>query len=873
MRLDALRLFNVKRFDGHGVAIQGLSDGVNVLAAPNEFGKSTSFEAMTALFFAKHSSRSADVMALRPYSGGSPRVEADITTAKGRFRITKQFLGKPVAQVVDLDSGRLIAQADEAEGFISELLGDATSGPAALLWVKQGVTGWERRTKTEDENETTARTDLLHSVQGEVEAITGGQRMADIQSATEVALKELVTATGRPKAGGRYQAALEKRDRLQSEIDKLTEDVEALRDALDQRASQNRRLKELNSSEEVAAREAALVAAQSHFDAAKSRHEVLERLKAELTLAQTNRDATQRELEQFQSAQATYASVAEELKTLEPLLIEATRQREEAKEAEHRAREAAIAADKAEADARAALDKHAVAQRATEAAKRLQTLQDNLEKALSARTAIETLRADLSAKTVPDRALSELPDLESTLLRLRTIRDNARPSVIVEYDSGASQRIMMDSVALEPSQERHYSGRTALTAPGIGTIQLRSNSVDDAAELATCEEKHRQLLTALGVESLTAARLRQDQAREIAGRIETETARLGALAPDGIEALQQEIAACEMAAKDVAEDLPERDVLEAAFEAAKAKRHASIEAQKASSLALDSATNRYVDISTRHSPLDSRFRQMGEQLGASHEHQPRLEQLQAALRAEQTRVEEAETKVREAQSSATDFEFAQANLQRAQSVKSAAEKETYKLREEIASHNALIKARSDEAVEEKRNERLEELEAAEQSVAAFEHEIAILQRLLSALENARQEAKDLYLAPVMEELRPLLSMLFEDVAITFDDQTLLPESLMRKGQDEAVDRLSGGMREQLSILTRLAFARLLARDNRPFPVILDDALVYSDDDRIEHMFNALHRQARDQQVIVLTCRQRAFQGLGGNVLTLQPWEP
>jgi uncharacterized protein YhaN len=81
------------------------------------------------------------------------------------------------------------------------------------------------------------------------------------------------------------------------------------------------------------------------------------------------------------------------------------------------------------------------------------------------------------------------------------------------------------------------------------------------------------------------------------------------------------------------------------------------------------------------------------------------------------------------------------------------------------------------------------------------------------------------------------------------------------------------MREQLSVLTRLAFARLLARDGRPTPVILDDALVYSDDDRIEKMFDALHRQSRDQQIIVFTCRQRAFQKLGGNILRMTDWLP
>ncbi|WP_324290999.1 hypothetical protein [Asticcacaulis sp. SL142] len=81
------------------------------------------------------------------------------------------------------------------------------------------------------------------------------------------------------------------------------------------------------------------------------------------------------------------------------------------------------------------------------------------------------------------------------------------------------------------------------------------------------------------------------------------------------------------------------------------------------------------------------------------------------------------------------------------------------------------------------------------------------------------------------------------------------------------------MREQLAILTRLAFARLMARNGRPAPVILDDALVYSDDDRIEKMFNALHRQAMDQQIIVFSCRQRAFSNLGGHRLRMTDWTP
>src|SRR3546814_447112 len=134
------------------------------------------------------------------------------------------------------------------------------------------------------------------------------------------------------------------------------------------------------------------------------------------------------------------------------------------------------------------------------------------------------------------------------------------------------------------------------------------------------------------------------------------------------------------------------------------------------------------------------------------------------------------------------------------------------LRETLARLNAQIGARSDEAVEESWRETAEALSAAQARVAAFEQEVAVLTRLAQALETARSDARDLYLTPVMNELRPLLGLLFDDISITFDERTLLPQTILRRGQEEDVERLSGGMRERLSVLTRLAFGRLCARD-------------------------------------------------------------
>ncbi len=67
-----------------------------------------------------------------------------------------------------------------------------------------------------------------------------------------------------------------------------------------------------------------------------------------------------------------------------------------------------------------------------------------------------------------------------------------------------------------------------------------------------------------------------------------------------------------------------------------------------------------------------------------------------------------------------------------------------------------------------------------------------------------------------------------------------------------------------------AMGAMICDRGQPVPIILDDALVFSDDDRIEQMFDALNRAGLKQQLIVLTCRTRAFALLGGQQLSITP---
>jgi hypothetical protein len=873
MKISALRLFNVKRFAGRGVAIEGIGDGVNVLTAANEFGKSTSFEALHALFFQLHSSTAGDVRSLRPYSGGNPMVETDIATGTGAFRISKQFYGKGFARVVDLANGRLVAQADEAEAFISNLVRGGTAGPAGLLWVRQGVTGIEKRSKAEEDGETKVRTSLLESVQGEVEAVTGGRRMAEIMAAVDEALGRLVTPGGRPRTGELYAATIRERDDLEAEEGRLAAEVASLRKALDERATASRRLAELDRAEDRDGRRKAIETAQAAYDAAKSRAESLRAAEAELRLLQEQHDNAQREHKAFTAALGRASELKTKLGEAELRRAEAFARRDTAAAAAAKARADIEVAETEEQEARALLKRLDAALNAREAADRLAGMEKKLAEAETTRREIEEGEAALALLRLPEKAISQLEALEIEIARLKAVADAGRPSVAIAYEPQAPI-VSLDGEPLKDGEAHGYDGQAELAIPGVGAVTLRSSHrADDGEQLQRSEESRRLLLASMGVDDLAAARRRRLDAQRQEGDLREKRTRLSLLAPDGLPKLRENVAAYREAAGELLELKEDPAQVRAAHEAAEVRLLAARQARQEAEPLQAGATDAVVAAQTVFARLDADRAQMEALLGpeaARAEREGRMAAQVASLKGQLAGQQAAVEQLRE---TAGDLASSEAALSRHRSVADVAEKEIGKLREEIAGLSAEIRARSEEAVEEKWQECVDALAAARARVAGYEKDVAVLQRLRTALEAARSQARETYLKPVMTELRPLLGLLFDDVSITFDDRTLLPHKILRNGQEEDVERLSGGMREQLSVLTRLAFARLLAKDGRPAPVILDDALVYSDDDRIEKMFDALHRQAREQQIIVFSCRQRAFQKLGGNVLHMSDWKP
>jgi len=85
--------------------------------------------------------------------------------------------------------------------------------------------------------------------------------------------------------------------------------------------------------------------------------------------------------------------------------------------------------------------------------------------------------------------------------------------------------------------------------------------------------------------------------------------------------------------------------------------------------------------------------------------------------------------------------------------------------------------------------------------------------------------------------------------------------LEARDREEDFDALSGGAKEQVSILVRLALAEVLAQ-GEPLPIVLDDALVNTDDERHADMLRVLYRASPRQQIVVFSCHSPSWERLG-----------
>ncbi len=866
MKLRSITLNNVRRFT-EPAKVAGLGDGLNVLCEPNEHGKSTLFDAIQALFFKPHGSRDKEVSSLRPHAGGAPEVTVELETADGHFTLSKRWLQRPSATVHQ--GGRLIAQADAAEAWIADLLGGEAGGPSGLIWVRQGVTDLTAGTTKERQAALEARRDLMTSVGDEVEAMTGGRRMDRALARCRDELSALATGTGKPKTGGAWKAAIDTVEALTEQEAALSATARDLHDALAERKRARRDLAEWDAPDAVAERSEKLETARAAHAAAMRHAEELDAAARRVDMARLTAEATRGKLASLRAAQTERAEAARQVEATGTEKLAAAAARDKAQATRDAAQKTFDAAEAALSKAEATRNAAQRAEAARDGAERRNELENRIAQAEEMRRRMETAAG--AARNGPDAtALRRIETLANAHAAAIAARDATATQIIAHYVAGSEGAIRFGDAALPGEQTVPLARTTRLDIAGVGHLEIRPGDTGhDTGTVDAAAKALRTALAAAGAETLEDAR-DAAAARNEAERQHAEAkAVLQSLAPDGIEQLRA--ALCRITVPVEGENLPDLAQAEADLAAARGARDIARSA-------LDTATERLADARAEVLRADTALTSLQDRLTRAEDAVARTggateDELASELAVLEAALAEVQAAHAAKAKDAPDPANARAALTRAESVETRARDETARLKLLLARLEERIGRSSGEAVEERLAETTEKLTSAREALARIEHEVAVLRRLEQALETARNEARDRYFAPIARELKPLLHLLWPDAELTWGEESLLPDALLRDGQSEPVDILSGGTQEQVALLVRLAFARMLSHAGRTAPVILDDALVFTDDDRIERMFDALHRQAGDLQIIVLTCRQRAFRDLGGHALSFAAVAP
>jgi uncharacterized protein YhaN len=119
-----------------------------------------------------------------------------------------------------------------------------------------------------------------------------------------------------------------------------------------------------------------------------------------------------------------------------------------------------------------------------------------------------------------------------------------------------------------------------------------------------------------------------------------------------------------------------------------------------------------------------------------------------------------------------------------------------------------------------------------------------------------------YVEPFRAEVERLGRWVFGDSFEVQVDSDLRICSRTVSGRTVPYESLSGGAKEQLAIVARLASAALVAKEDT-VPVVIDDALGFTDADRLAKMGAVFDAMGGDGQVIVLTCSPDRYRSVGG----------
>lgn len=864
MKIHSVTLANVK-----GVAsrtVEFPDSGVVIVDGPNEVGKSTVIEALDLLLDPKKksTSRSKDIQAMQPVGQDlGPYVEAEVTIGGRRLRIAKQWLRSTKIVVEVLSPTKQSFTGDNAQRELERLIDrDLDRTLFESLRFAQGGGA-----ATNALSESSVLQSALDQAAGADMHVAGGDDL--LSDVEREYLRYFTPAAGRPSgelkqaltsandshdkavfAHGSWQESLT----LMGQRDAAVQQWHAAKDGLPE-------LQEALSAARVstkAAREAEQLRRQ-----ARERIDLAEAELRRCKSAVVQREKLRAEVQARQDAVVVVDSDAEAL----------TRQR----------RELGDAVDEA---------KHMLGRATTEAETATQTLADlhdeyaqaqDLERLAQLREACARIgdltkahdaaqRAADSAAVTPAMA-DEIAGASAKVVAAQAAVEAIATLVSVErIGEGAEITIDGQATAMAPGgfpEDVLVTAETEISVAGVARVRVRpgGDAATLRADLEAKSAKLSHLLSVAGASSVDDAQRAGSEYRESHGTLRVADAELKtALSGKSAQAWTDQLAELDDRLGSPDEVKPRetdglRKVIAEAKETLADRKRSHSDASKMHEL-----------VGGRLAAVVSKLERSGERRQTA---KRELDRVTAALREVCTEspdealneaVAVAEANVESARAALAEIATDQAeqDLVAAERALAQAEQALAAQQKSVSAAQTLadqLNGRVEQAASEGRRENydlaVQAFRQAKGHLVAVDRRARAAKQLHLTLTGCRDEAHDQYVEPYAAALRALGRRMHGESFDVAVDKDLVITHRELDGVSVPFESLSGGAQEQLGLLSRLAVASLVDADEGA-PVIVDDALGYSDPDRLAQMGRVLSDPSSAGQVIVLTCSPERY---------------
>jgi len=844
--------------------------GVTIIEGVNEAGKTSLVTALDAILEYPDSSGSKKIAAVVPVGRDvGPEVEVELVTGDYELSYHKRWKkGKEtVLEVTRPVPEQLVGRDahDRVEAILKETL---DMGLWKALRLDQGAALGQADFEVPS---------LGHAL----DAAIGGDVAGDDEDALWTRIEDEYarywTATGRPKvelsaAADELAEAQEASDAADAHLRQLDADAEEI-DRLKAQAVV------LQETQVEAARTVESMADQ--VDAVARVRGALEQAAGELERAAAVYQKAHSDRQRRDEQVAVATTATDELERITDELARSTPEREtlvevferatltEDEERKHRD-DAQIAFERARADSE--YRRHQI---------EVDQLTERHSRVIEAQVQLAQADEVVDSIVIDAELLAEIEDAYLELAKLRAATQRALPGVTVKALTDVDVIIEADAVALTADEERTLTvdATASIVVPDVIeiTVTAGTDGADVAGALEDAEARYEELCRRGDVTGLPDARVKADQASEAlrnrATAVETferdlRDLTLEALA-NKIQRLNHKIAEFEATRVEippVPDDLTvAQDIERSAHDAVTAARES---AARADDLAR-TAKAKLVDFDLGHVHLkaqleiaESAVSSAVRMLTVSREERGD-DELTAAEDDARTAVTAAEAAIAELTErlAALDADTLETLLENARAAHVRSTKDLQATQDHRRELEITLTVETDRGPARSRDEAATRLIEARIRHDHLTSRAAAAKALYDTFVRHRQEARQRYNQPFRARIEQLGRIVFGSTfAVTLNDDLSIGTRKL-DGTTLAFGQLSTGAQEQLGLLARLACAMLVSADGGA-PVIIDDALGWSDPGRLDRMGAAISSAADDCQVIILTCVPDRYSAVG-----------